>query len=182
VGEGFPEPDAQIFATHNTRVITDPADPQLSDPLKGFGREVRRIIARGGGIPRGSQLLDGVFFSSDESTTTFERSREFDVDHVADDELHAIADTIRARFDQGSVLTFDNLRPGDTQSPSGSRTSDVARLGGDVDRFSWAPGDGNDTIDGGASRDSLFLQGTNDPESFGVQRDGSACGSTCRPP
>ena len=27
------QPDAQIFATDNTRVITDPADPQLSDPL-----------------------------------------------------------------------------------------------------------------------------------------------------
>jgi hypothetical protein len=116
--------DAQIFATNNTRVITDPADPQLSDPLKGFAREVERIIARGGGSPRGSQLLDGVFFSSDLGTTTFERSREFDVDHVADDELHAIADTVRARFDQESVLTFDNLRPGDTQSPPGSGTSD----------------------------------------------------------
>jgi Ca2+-binding RTX toxin-like protein len=109
------EPDAQIFATNNTAVITDPADPRLSDPLKGFAREVERLIAKGGGSPRGSQLLDGVFFSSDLGTTTFERSREFDVDHVADDELHAIADTVRARFDQESVLTFDNLRPGDDE-------------------------------------------------------------------
>jgi RTX calcium-binding nonapeptide repeat (4 copies) len=109
------EPDAQIFATNNTAVITDPADPRLSDPLKGFAREVERIIAKGGGSPRGSQLLDGVFFSSDLGTTTFERSREFDVDHVADDELHAIADTVRARFDQESVLTFDNQRPGDDE-------------------------------------------------------------------
>jgi hypothetical protein len=109
------EPDAQIFATNNTAVITDPADPRLSDPLEGFAREAERLIAKGGGSPRGSQLLDGVFFSSDLGTTTFERSREFDVDHVADDELHAIADTIRARFDQESVLTFDNLRPGDDE-------------------------------------------------------------------
>jgi hypothetical protein len=109
------EPDAQIFATNNTAVITDPADPRLGDPLRGFAREVERVIAKGGGSPRGSQLLDGVFFSSDLGTTTFERSREFDVDHVADDELHAIADTIRARFDQESVLTFDNLRPGDDE-------------------------------------------------------------------
>src|SRR5262245_28640383 len=108
-------PDAQIFATNNTAVITDPADPRLSDPLNGFARDVQRIIARGGGSPRGSQLLDGVFFSSDLNTTTFERSREFDVDRVADDELHAIADTIRDRFDQESVLTFDNLRPGDDE-------------------------------------------------------------------
>jgi hypothetical protein len=109
------DPDAQIFATNNTAVITDPADPRLSDPLKGFAREVERIVAKGGGSPRGSQLLDGVFFSSDLGTTTFERSREFDVDDVADDELHAIADGVRSRFDQESVLTFDNLRPGDDE-------------------------------------------------------------------
>jgi hypothetical protein len=108
-------PDAQVFATNNTRVITDPADPQLSDPLKGFARDVERIVADDGGEPRGSQLLDGVFFSSDLGTTTFERSREFDVDHVADDELHAIADDARSRFHQESVLTFDNLRPGDNE-------------------------------------------------------------------
>src|SRR5215468_4081845 len=95
-------PDAQIFATNNTRVITDPADPQLSDPLNAFANQVERIVVRGGGSPRGSQLLDGVFFSSDLNTTTFERSREFDVDRVDDDELHAIADTIRGRFGQES--------------------------------------------------------------------------------
>ncbi|WP_064750517.1 calcium-binding protein [Solirubrobacter soli] len=97
--------DAQIFATNNTAVITDPADPRLKDDLKGFARQVERIIDDGGGAPRGSELLDGVF--SDGTTTTFERSRRFDVDHVDDDELHTIADTIRARFAQQSVLTFD---------------------------------------------------------------------------
>src|SRR4051812_19372349 len=66
--------DAQIFATNNTAVITDPADPRLRDPLRGFAREVERLVAKGGGSPRGSQLLDGVFFSSDLGTTTFERS------------------------------------------------------------------------------------------------------------
>jgi hypothetical protein len=117
------DPDAQIFATNNTAVITDPADPRLSDPLKGFAREVERIVAKGGGSPRGSQLLDGVFFSSDLGTTTFERSREFDVDHVADDELHAIADGVRSRFDQESVLTFDNCARATTRStPSSSRS------------------------------------------------------------
>jgi RTX calcium-binding nonapeptide repeat (4 copies) len=112
---GGSPPDAQIFSTNNTRVITDPSDPQLSDPLKEFAREVERIVGSGGGSPRGSQLLDGVFFSSDLGTTTFERSREFDVDHVSDDELHAIADDIRGRFQQESVLTFDNLRAGDDE-------------------------------------------------------------------
>jgi hypothetical protein len=102
-------PDAEIFATNNTAVITDPDDPRLRDKLTGFARGVERIVERGGGSPRGSQLLDGVFFSSDEGTTTFERSRRFDVDDVADDELHAIADEARGRFGQQSVLTFDHL-------------------------------------------------------------------------
>ena len=45
-------------------------------------------------------------FASDEGTT-FERSRRFDVDRVDDDELHTIANAIRERFAQQSVLTFD---------------------------------------------------------------------------
>ncbi|MDA0162553.1 hypothetical protein OM076_19925 [Solirubrobacter ginsenosidimutans] len=111
--------DAEIFATNNTAVITDPADPRLKDNLKDFARQVERIVADGGGDPRGSQLLDGVFF--DGGTTTFERSREFDVDHVSESELHTIADTIRARFGQQSVLTFDQL-------PAGSRDVDAVQL------------------------------------------------------
>jgi len=96
---------AEIFATNNTAVITDPADPRLKDPLTGFARQVERIIEQGGGKPRGSELLDGVF-ASDEATT-FERSRRFGVARVDDAELHTIANTIRERFDQQSVLTFD---------------------------------------------------------------------------
>ena len=102
--------DAEIFATDNTAVITDPADPRLQDRLKGFAREVERIIDDGGARARGSELLDGVFVSGE--TTTFERSRGFDVDRLDDDELHTIADTIRARFSQQSVLTFEP-GPGD---------------------------------------------------------------------
>lgn len=99
--------DAEIFATNNTAVITDPADPRLKDRLKAFAHQVERIIDDGGGVPRGSELLDGVF--AGDAGLTFERSRVFDVDRVSDDELHAIADAIRARFDQQSVLTFDRL-------------------------------------------------------------------------
>ena len=102
-------PDAEIFATNNTALITDPDDPRLDARLNGFARRVTRIIDEGGGTPRGSQLLDGVFFSSDLGGTTFERSRAFDVDHVSDGELHDIAETIRRRFLQQSVLTFDHL-------------------------------------------------------------------------
>ena len=43
-------------------------------------------------------------------------------------------------------------------------------LGGDFDRASWRDGDGNDNVDGGASRDSLFLEGANAAESFSVKR------------
>jgi hypothetical protein len=100
-------PDAEIFATSTTALITDPADPRLNDRLLSFRREVRRIIRRGGGVPRGSRLLDGVFFSSALGVTTFERSRSFDVDCVSRRELHAIADAVRRRFGQQSVLTFD---------------------------------------------------------------------------
>jgi hypothetical protein len=108
-------PDAELFATNNTAVITDPDDPRLDDPLKDFARTAERIIDDGGGTPRGSELLDGVFFSSDHGTTTFERSRRFDVDEVDDDELHTIADTIRGRFGQQSVLTFDHLPKSDDE-------------------------------------------------------------------
>jgi hypothetical protein len=121
-------PDAEIFATNNTRVITDPADPQLHDPLVGFGREVERIVERGGGKPRGSQLLDGIFFSSDLGATTFERSREFDVDGVTPGELHDIADGVRRRFGQESVLTFDfPEHPAIRSTPSRSRCPASAR-------------------------------------------------------
>jgi hypothetical protein len=106
-------PDAEIFATSNTAVITDPADPRLNARLDRFARAVTDIIDEGGGEPRGSELLDGVFFDSGLGTTTFERSRRFDVDRVDDAELHDIAETIRRRFLHGAVLTFDHLPPSD---------------------------------------------------------------------
>jgi Ca2+-binding RTX toxin-like protein len=96
--------DAEIFATDNTATITDPKDPRLADRLERFAHRVERIIDRGGGRPRGSELLDGVF-AGDE--LTFERSRRFDVDRVSTTELHDIAETVRRRFLQQSVLTFD---------------------------------------------------------------------------
>ena len=71
------------------------------------------MIEDGGGRVRGSDLLDGVFFSAEAGTTTFERSRVFAVGGVEPDELHTIADTIRARFGQQSVLTFDRLAASD---------------------------------------------------------------------
>ena len=89
-------PDAEIFATSNTALITDQKDPRLRARLHRFADRVERIVEDGGGTARGSELLDGVFFSSDLGGTTFERSRRFDVDHVDDDELHDIAETVLA--------------------------------------------------------------------------------------
>ena len=108
-----PLPDAEIFATNNIAVITDPDDPRLDDRLGRFARVVTRIVREGGAAPRGSELLDGVFFSSDFGTTTFERSRRFDVDRVDGAELQEIAEAIGTRFHQESVLTFDHLDAGD---------------------------------------------------------------------
>jgi hypothetical protein len=100
-------PDAEIFAASTTAVITDPADPRLDDRLVGFKRTVERVIRRHGARPRGSQLLDGVFFSSILGMTTFQRSRDFDIDRVSRAELRDIAERVRRRFHQQSVLTFD---------------------------------------------------------------------------
>lgn len=100
-------PDAEILAANTTAVITDPNDARLNARLVRFKREVTRMIRRGGGRPRGSQLLDGVFFSSILDATTFQRSRDFDVDSVSRKQLRAIADRIRRRYQQQSVLTFD---------------------------------------------------------------------------
>lgn len=100
-------PDAEVFAANTTEVITDPADPRLDVRLVGFKKQVARIIRRGGGRPGGSELLDGVVFSSILGFTTFQTSREFDVESVTRRELRAIADTVRRRFHQQSVLTFD---------------------------------------------------------------------------
>jgi hypothetical protein len=100
-------PDAEILAANTTAIITDLDDPRLDDRLIGFKRKVTRMIRRGGGRPIGSQLVDGVFFSELLNMTTFQRSRDFDVDSVSRRELHDIADRIRRRFHQQSVLTFD---------------------------------------------------------------------------
>ena len=60
----------------------------------------------------------------------------------------------------------------DFDDVKGGKGDDVARLGGDFDRFSWAPGDGSDDVDGGASRDSLFFLGEDAAEAFDVSAAG----------
>lgn len=67
----------------------------------------------------------------------------------------------------------DVLRGGDGfDDARGGAGRDTVRLGGDFDRFSWAPGDGSDDVDGGAGRDSLFFLGSNDAEAFDLRAAG----------
>ncbi|MEH6374242.1 hypothetical protein V7793_07865 [Streptomyces sp. KLMMK] len=99
-------PAGEIFATDNTAVITDPADPRLRTRLTRFDHEVRKIIRANGARPGASKVLDGVFWSGDLKKATYERSREFDVSKVGRDGLHHIAGVIAKQYHQESVLTF----------------------------------------------------------------------------
>jgi hypothetical protein len=102
-------PDAEVFATSNRATIADADDPRLRTRLRAFARVTTTLIRRGGGDPGPSELLDGVFWSSDRGAATFERSRRFPVDSVSPRELRAVAERVRRRFGQESVLTFDHL-------------------------------------------------------------------------
>ncbi|PKV89282.1 hypothetical protein [Streptomyces sp. TLI_146] len=108
-GSGHTTATAEIFATDNTATITDPADPRLKARLVRFDHEVREVIRTQGAKAGRSTLLDGVFWSSDLKQATYERSREFDVNHVSAAGLHHIADVIRKQYKQESVLTFRHL-------------------------------------------------------------------------
>jgi hypothetical protein len=92
---------SEVFATSNTAIITNPNDPRLNTRLVEFARQVRAIVRQGGGEPEDSTLLRGVFWDSTLQQTTYEASREFDVDDVSPTRLHDIAEAIRIRF-----LTF----------------------------------------------------------------------------
>jgi len=100
---------AQIFATNNTAIISDPGDPRLRTRLIRFERRVRGIIRANGADPGRSTLLEGVFWSEGLGRTTYERSREFDVRRVSPAGLHHIADVVRKTYHQESVLTFAYL-------------------------------------------------------------------------
>ncbi|MFH7595635.1 hypothetical protein WDV06_11110 [Streptomyces racemochromogenes] len=114
-------PAGEVFATDNTAVITDPDDPRLSTRLIRFDREVRRIIGANGAVAGRSTLLDGVFWSGDLKQTTYERSREFDVNEVGREGLHHIAGVIAKQYHQESVLTFRCL-------PHGSPEADAVEI------------------------------------------------------
>jgi hypothetical protein len=97
-----------------------------------------------------------------------------------DDILSASTDAIALTLDGGDDTDVLLGGPGDDlliggdgfDDASGGKGDDTSFLGADFDRFSWKPGDGNDHVDGGASRDSLFFLGSNDAEAFDLKADG----------
>jgi hypothetical protein len=122
---------AQIFATNNTAIISDPGDPRLKTRLVRFGRQVRELIRANGADPGRSTLLDGVFWSESLGQSTYERSREFDVTRVSPAGLHHIADVVRKTYHQESVLTFQYL----PKAAPGANAVEVEVPGADVRRL-----------------------------------------------
>ncbi|MFQ6397694.1 hypothetical protein ACLMAJ_30150 [Nocardia sp. KC 131] len=102
-------PTAELFATDNTATITDPDDQRLRARLEGFELAVSGIALRNIGLPVGSTLVSGVFWSQERQQATYERSREFHLACVDAPDLRRIADQVRTRFQQESVLTFEHL-------------------------------------------------------------------------
>jgi hypothetical protein len=115
------QPTAEIFATDNTAIITDPQDPRLRTKLGLFGAQVTGMICEAGGLPLGTRLLAGVFWSDDLRQTTYEPSREFHVGRISSDGLHQLAGQVAERYHQESVLTFRYL-------PSGSAQADAIEV------------------------------------------------------
>jgi Ca2+-binding RTX toxin-like protein len=180
--------DAEIFATNNTAVITDPADPRLDDPLVGFERDVSRLIEAGGGRVRSSDLLDGVFAS--DGTTTFERSRVFAVDGVEPDaveldvpgvdagELRAglLADTeAQTRLSGGSVTQADHLRLVAAREDQAFALDFARRIGGDTARTKVSFGE-REFVEGPlpvrVEQRTLVIDGTPDNDVITVAFEG----------
>jgi hypothetical protein len=100
---------AELFATDNTAVSTDP--DALQDGLGLFEVRAGSTIARHGEAVTGSALLDGVSWSPVLQRVTYERAREFHLCGPGEPALHAAAEALRRQFDQDAVLTFGYLPP-----------------------------------------------------------------------
>ncbi|GAB2728638.1 hypothetical protein [Nocardia thraciensis] len=123
--------EAQLFATDNTDTITDANDPRLRNRLRAFELQVDGIALGELALPVGSTLVSGVFWSDAQQRATYERSREFRLACLAGPDLRRIADQVRSRFHQESVLTFEPL-PAD----SPARDAFTVEIPGvDVTRF-----------------------------------------------
>lgn len=108
-------PQAELFATNNTAIITDPADGRLQDPLDDFSVQVSAMTIQNLVLPVRSAPVDGVYWSRDSNLMTYERSRAFELACVNRDELHRVGEQVRQQFGQESVLTFEYLSVGDPE-------------------------------------------------------------------
>jgi len=124
-------PTAELFATTNTAVISDPADPRLRDTLSGMPTDVDATVVRNAALPLDSTLTNGVFWSDDRHETTYEPSRMFRLACTDDTELHDIAQQVRNEYHQESVLTFTFL----DADQSGKTAVNVEAPRGDVTRL-----------------------------------------------
>jgi hypothetical protein len=102
---------AELFATDNTAVITDPNSDtaaQLQDGLQLFEAQADATLAHNDDVVTGSTLLDGFTWSPELRRVTYERSREF---HLCgtNGSSHTAAAALRRQFHQQTVLTFDYL-------------------------------------------------------------------------
>jgi hypothetical protein len=100
---------AEMFATDNTAVITDPQDRRLRDPLTAFEFRVDADILRALALPLGSTRVEGVYWSDSAQQATYESSREFHITCIDGPGLHDLAGSLRTEFRQDSVLTFRPL-------------------------------------------------------------------------
>lgn len=107
-------PQAELFATNNTAIITDPADGRLRDPLDDFSLQVSAMTVQNLVLPVRSTPVDGVYWSQDNIRMTYERSRAFELACVDSDDLERIGEQVGRQFGQESVLTFEYLPTGDT--------------------------------------------------------------------
>jgi hypothetical protein len=98
---------AELFATDNTAIVTDP--DQLQDGLELFEIQADVTITQNGAAVTGSALLDGAYWSNELNQTTYERSREFHLCSPGEPTLHTVAEALRRQFNQEAVLTFDYL-------------------------------------------------------------------------
>ncbi|MBL1076836.1 hypothetical protein JK358_20780 [Nocardia sp. 2] len=105
------QPTAELFATTNRDVITDPADPRMADPLTGFDVEVRATAIMEWGLAVHSEPVDGVFWSEDSRQITYEPARRFELACTSNENLCWIADDLRIRHQQEAVLGIAFLPP-----------------------------------------------------------------------
>jgi len=92
------------------------------------------------------------------------------------------AETITPGFVSPTVTASGQPRPSDEADVisaeggndvvAGGRGNDVALLGTGDDIFFWAPGDGNDTVEGQAGTDTLDFAGSNVAENIDISANG----------